>query len=419
MKRKRLIRVFEHERVYLKEKSCSERYLYPEELEKLYEYNDQTGNIYFTSIRHGIKFNQYVGVIQVGLLTIEVLPKADRTSVHSNDNYTFWHGVLIDMLKFCKKIDIKSDSESELKRKNNSILDLYYQLFIDEVLLLLSRGLIKQYRKTEGNVSALKGRLLFSKNIQLNLIRKDKFYTSHQTYDQDYIFNQILLKAIDILGQTSYSSQILDSVRKIRVMMDEISLRDIYASDFDKIRWGRKTESYRKAINIAQLIILNYAPDIKAGKENMLAIIFDMNKLWEEYVFRLLQIANKDRKYRLSFQNSKRFWETKTIRPDILIENIEQKSKFIIDTKWKMISSNNPSDDDLKQMYAYNMYWKAKRGILLYPCDGTQTNRLGKYHEGRTEDNICKLAFLNILSDDKLDKTKGIEVFKLLGDHTE
>ena len=419
MKRKRLIRVFEHERVYLKEKSCSERYLYPEELEKLYEYNDQTGNIYFTSIRHGIKFNQYVGVIQVGLLTIEVLPKTDRTSVHSNDDYTFWHGVLIDMLKFCKKIDIKSDSESELKRKYNSILDLYYQLFIDEVLLLLSRGLIKQYRKTEGNVSALKGRLLFSKNIQLNLIRKDKFYTSHQTYDQDYIFNQILLKAIDILGQTSYSSQILDSVRKIRVMMDEISLRDIYASDFDKIRWGRKTESYRKAINIAQLIILNYAPDIKAGKENMLAIIFDMNKLWEEYVFRLLQIANKDGKYRLSFQNSKRFWETKTIRPDILIENIEQKSKFIIDTKWKMISSNNPSDDDLKQMYAYNMYWKAKRGILLYPCDGTQTNRLGKYHEGRTEDNICKLAFLNILSDDKLDKTKGIEVFKLLGDHTE
>lgn len=416
MKRKRLLQVFEHERIYLKEKRISENFLYPEELERLYEYNDQTGNVYFTSIRHGIKFNQYVGVIQVGQLTIEILPKADRTNIHSAEDYALWHSVLIDMLKVCKKVDVKSDSETELKRKNNSILDLYYQLFIDEVLMLLSRGLIKQYKRTEGNVNALKGRLHFSKNIQQNLIRKDKFYTSHQTYDQDYIFYQILLKAIDILGQTSYSSQILDSVRKIRVMMSEISLKDIYATDFEKIRWGRKTESYRKAINIAQLIILNYAPDIKAGKENMLAILFDMNKLWEEYVFRILQIANKKGKYKLSFQNSKRFWETKTIRPDILIECIETGHKFIIDTKWKMISSNNPSDNDLKQMYAYNMYWKAARGILLYPCDGTQHNRIGKYHEGREEDNICKLAFLDILSDGRLDKAKGSVIFNMLGD---
>lgn len=418
MKKKRLIQVFEHERIYLKDKRVAEKFLYPEELEKLYEYNDRTGNIYFTAIRHGVRFNQYVGVIQVGQLTIEILPKADRNNVsHSQDDYHRWHGVLIDMLRVCKKIDVKSDSETELKRKNNSILDLYYQLFIDEVFMLLSRGLIKQYRRCEGNVNALKGRLHFAKNIQQNLIRKDKFYTAHQTYDQDYIFNQILLKAIDILGQTSYSSQILDSVRKIRVMMSDISLKEIYTTDFEKIRWGRKTESYRKAINIAQLIILNYAPDIKAGKENMLAILFDMNKLWEEYVFRILQLANKDGKYRLSFQNSKHFWETKTIRPDILIENIASQETFIIDTKWKVISSNNPSDDDLKQMYAYNMYWKAVRGILLYPCDGTQTNRIGKYHEGREEDNICKLAFLDILSDGKLDKTKGSRVFNMLGDN--
>lgn len=416
MKRKRLIQVFEHERVYLKDKKgiYSENFLYIDELEKLYEYNDQTDNVYFTSIRHGIKFNQYVGVIQVGQLTIEILPKADKISKHINKDYTLWHGVLIDMLKVCKKIDIKSNSETELKRKNNSILDLYYELFIDEVFILLKRGLIKQYRKSEGNVNVLKGRLQFSKNIQLNSIRKDRFYTYHQTYDQNYIFNQILLKAIDILIQTSTSCQILDSARKMRVMMSAISLRDFHATDFEKIRWNRKTEAYRKAINIAQLIILNYAPDIKAGKENMLAILFDMNKLWEEYVFRILQIANREGKYKLSFQSSMRFWETKTIRPDIVIESIETGNIFVVDTKWKMIPSNNPSDDDLKQMYAYNMYWKATRGILLYPYDGTQKNRIGRFHKGRTEDNICKLAFLDILSNGRLDKGKGEVVFKML-----
>lgn len=417
MTRKRLIQVFEHERIFLKSKRPATKYLYPEELEKLYEYNDLTGNLYFTSIRHGIKFNQHVGVIQVGKLTIEVLPKTDRNRLYSEEDYSLWHGVLIDMLKICKKIDIKSNKETELKRKNNSILDLYFQLFIEEVQKLLSRGLIKQYRQTEENITALKGRLLFSKNIQHNFIDKSRFYTSHQTYDQDYIFNQILLKAIDVLEQTSYSIPILDAVRKIRVMMPNVSLKEIHTTDFEKIRWGRKTESYKKAIHIAQLIILNYAPDIKSGKENMLAILFDMNKLWEEYIFRILQLASKNTQYKVSFQNSKKFWEHKTIRPDILINNVESHKVFVIDTKWKMISSNNPSDDDLKQMYAYNKYWNAARGVLLYPSDGSQSNKIGIYHEGKGDKNICKLAFLKILTNGCLDKTKGKEILKLLGDN--
>ena len=123
MNKKRLIRVFEHERIYLKDKRGSENFLYPEEIERLYEYNDQTGNIYFTSIRHGIKFNQYVGVIQIGLLTIEILPKADRYNVHSTQ---VWHNVLIDMLKVCKNIDLKATSSANLKYRENSILDLYF-----------------------------------------------------------------------------------------------------------------------------------------------------------------------------------------------------------------------------------------------------------------------------------------------------
>ena len=54
------------------------RFLSEVELARLYDFNDRHDNKYFTGIRDGVKFKSYVGVIQIGGLTIEVLPKSDR-----------------------------------------------------------------------------------------------------------------------------------------------------------------------------------------------------------------------------------------------------------------------------------------------------------------------------------------------------
>ena len=95
----------------------------------------------------------------------------------------------------------------------------------------------------------------------------------------------------------------------------------------------------------------------------MLTLLFDMNKLWEEYIYRILQ-KHKPENYSVSPQNSTKFWEHKTIRPDIVIKD-DKGEQFVIDTKWKIVDSNNPSDDDLKQMFTYNLYWKAEKSMLL------------------------------------------------------
>ena len=128
------------------------------------------------------------------------------------------------------------------------------------------------------------------------------------------------------------------------------------------------------------MIILNYAPDIKGGDENMLALLFDMNKLWEEYVYRMLKRASTE-PTKIKFQNRQNFWNTKTIKPDIVIENWNGKD-YVIDTKWKMVDPKSPGDDDLKQMYAYNMYWDVDLSMLLYPFCGYNNSVKGIYHKG-------------------------------------
>lgn len=66
---------------------------------------------YFSLTHHGIQFNEYVGVLQVGKTLIEVLPKADRYS----DDKKAWRDILIGMLRAVSGFEIKSTSNADLK----------------------------------------------------------------------------------------------------------------------------------------------------------------------------------------------------------------------------------------------------------------------------------------------------------------
>jgi 5-methylcytosine-specific restriction enzyme subunit McrC len=416
----RVIQVFEFEKLTL-HKDWRDRYLEPRELEKLYEFNDNNDNLYFTGIRDGVKFNNYVGVIQIGGLTIEILPKTDKNK-GEDDDFKAWHGALLNMLKICKHINVNSVSEASLKRKHNSLLDLYFEMYLDEVQNLLRIGLIKQYRRDSSNVLALKGRIDFNKNIQQNLIHQERFYTEHQVYDYENLINQIILKGLTILGDLTYNSQLKDKIVRLRANFPEIKEITIQKHHFDKVKENRKTVSYTRALQIAKMIILNYSPDIRSGQENMLTLLFDMNKLWEEYIYRML-LRTKREDITISFQNKQKFWEGRTIRPDIVInkKSGETTESFIIDTKWKILDINNPkpSDDDLKQMYAYNLYWDAKRSMLLYPNSNQTDEKFGTYWKGRVESeaNECKIGFVSVLDkDDFLDLEIGTQIIEKLID---
>jgi 5-methylcytosine-specific restriction enzyme subunit McrC len=416
----RVIQVFEFEKLTL-HLDWKGRQLLPRELERLLEFNDNNNNLYFTGIRDGIQFNNYVGVIQIGGLTIEILPKADKVK-GSEEEYNYWHGALLKMLKICKHINVTSVSEASLKQRHNSLLELYFEIYLDEVQLLLRRGLIKQYRRHTSNVLSLKGRLDFNKNIQQNLIHQERFYTEHQIYDFENLANQILLKALSILCDITFNTSLKDRISRLKLSFPEIKEIPIQKTHFDKLKENRKTVAYSQAIQIAKMIILNYSPDIRTGQENMLTLLFDMNKLWEEYIYRMLLKTNY-KGISVSFQNKQKFWESRTIRPDIVLLHDTEfgTNTYVIDTKWKVLDINNPkpSDDDLKQVYAYNLYWDAKKSMLLYPNSKTINESFGKFWKGAPtpEDNQCKVGFVSVLDENNyLDMKIGEKIIeKLIG----
>lgn len=395
MKSKKFIQVFEYQKLRYNDSGVFRKHHF----DAMVKFNEQHQNKYFTIIHQGIRFGNYVGVIQIGGLTIEILPKADKDENAADKK--LWQNVLLSMLKVCKKIQVESVSETQLKKRYHSILELYFELYLSEIEQLVKKGMIKKYRKNQSNQNTLKGKLLFAPNIQKNVVHKEYFYCEHQVYDKKHLLHQILYKGLLIL-KTFANDSLKDRLNRLLFEFQDIENITVQKTHFDKIIIDRKNNDYQKAIDIAKIIILNYSPSLNYGNENLLTLLFDMNALWEEYIFRILQ-KYKPNEMEISFQNSDMFWENKRIRPDIVLKTKEE--TFVIDTKWKIIDANNPSDDDLKQMFVYNLHWKAEKTLLLYPKTNQMDSKFGMFHY----DNLgkkCKLGFVDITSGTSIKNTE-------------
>jgi 5-methylcytosine-specific restriction enzyme subunit McrC len=388
--------VFEHEIIRF---DRGDNKITKDQFDALVHYHGN-GIPYYKLVYNGIQFNEHVGVIQVGNILIEVLPKADKNP-SSNEEYNKWRNLLIGMLQTVGSFDIKSTSSSNLKVKPNSILDLYFEMYVKEVEYLLHTGLIKKYNKKEGNVTALKGQLQFSKHIQHNLTHKERFYVNHTTYNVDHQLHFILYKALLLLKQINTNKSLIGRIGALLLNFPEMPNIKVNEATFDKIIYNRKNQHYQKGIEIAKLLLLQYHPDLSQGNNHVLALMFDMNLLWEQFIYASLK-KNKNDFSKVKPQTSKYFWKPTngrrtSMKPDIYIETQDAR-KIVLDTKWKNLNGYNPSPDDLRQMYVYHEFYEAEKVALVYPGDNSNSKK-GNYFDRNgihDETKQCSVVLLDV-----------------------
>ena len=238
------------------------------------------------------------------------------------------------------------------------------------------------------------------------------------------MLHQTLAYSLEILEQFSKGSYLFDRCKRVLLNFPETTPLKITKKQIEGIVLNRKTTPYNQALEFARLIILNYSPDISTGREKMISLIFDMNRLWEEFMLIQLRKELAGTSYSVKGQDSQTFIRSNYLRPDVVIQHDEDSKKvYIIDTKWKRPTNQSSSISDLRQMYAYNRFCNVKKAMLLYP--GESKNNSFKPFE--TEDffrdndqtraitHLCKSGFVSILDqDNKLNDTIGKQVLKLL-----
>jgi len=230
----------------------------------------------------------------------------------------------------------------------------------------------------------LKGSLDFPRHLARNIVHKERFFTSNSIYDHDHIWHSIFRQTIGLISSLSHNVDLHNRIGALELNFPEVRTRQITEQTFNKLVYTRKTESYRAAIEIARLLLLGFHPDLAAGSSPVLALMFDMNLLWESFIFHSLRkmFLSRNSEFRVRGQVSVPFWRSenhrRTLRPDILIESSADERRFVLDTKWKDVSGCGPSPSDLQQLFAYSQFFRSSRNALVYP--GTDTDILdGRY----------------------------------------
>jgi 5-methylcytosine-specific restriction enzyme subunit McrC len=336
--------------------------------------NERYGNAWFTLLDQGVRFHSYVGVIQLPGLLLEILPKTDKVGP---PNATRWRQVLLQMLRVSGQLPMAAPTIAALAQRPLALLEVYIRLFVEQAETLLRQGLVKQYRVTEGNKRALKGRLLFSQQLTHNLVHQERFYTQHQVYDQENELNSLLAMGLRVASQVTRVASLAARIHALLLHWPEVKEVPI---PLIRPQLMRKTERYGPALDLALLLLRHLSPDLSKGEKEAAALLFDMNRLFEVYVARQLRVAAADSGAEVHIQNREIFWNDTSIRPDLVVQFHNPTRRIILDTKWKLPGQGSPSAADLQQVYAYCHIWKAAHGLLLYPNpDNSSLNSCADY----------------------------------------
>ncbi len=165
----------------------------------------------------------------------------------------------------------------------------------------------------------------------------------------------------------------------------EFALADVTRLPIEQLPWrqvvlDRTNTPYHDLLQLATALLRGHYQFI-GGEEGVgFSLLFEMNRLFEEFIGRTLRSAMEDSGLRVTLQGPKNYALSEIgtnkprfmTKPDIVI-HCGDTPVMVIDTKWKLLtgpiddSRRGVSQSDVYQTMAYAQIYRVKHLMLLYP----------------------------------------------------
>lgn len=405
-----VFRVHEHEVLRLGDLTADGQSFSEIHLQSLLQLAERTQGRYFNIGHRAVRFRQYVGILATPQLQIEILPKLDRRAPAQ------WQNVLIDMLRDGWLVQPEVVGKVQVHTRPGALLHWYLSIFLEGLKGLLRTGLLHTYTPVQEQLGVLKGRLQLSRQVQHNYIRRERFWVTHDEYNNRHPVNILLGAALAQLQALPLDAGLRSQFAYLQAFFPKPQ----QGTDLSKalaFSWStdHRLDRYRQALQIARHILEEERPDIRSGQDLGLALVFDMNQLFEAYLYRQL-LRWRPPGVHVERQQSRSFWGGNRLRPDLLVSSAQ--GRWVLDAKWRQPSAGQPSAEELRQIYVYCDYFAADRGVLIYPQSNTHERPQWQAFAalpGAPQHRSCLLCFAQVLNaQGQLNAELGRELFAAL-----
>lgn len=321
--------------------------------------------------RDRIRTAQYVGIVASDGVRLEILPKIDGLDGGGT------RASLMRMLCAAIDIDVSDGELTGHAVQDKDLLELLIGLFAQRLAEQLRRGLVRDYRREEADLAVLRGKLDVNAQFRRLAATPNRLACVYDEFTADTPLNRMLLVAVTALRRRSILSRNQRLLNEISAHFEDVSSIDPASALKAPIVWDRRMEGWRQTERIARLLLQAMFQTAHGGAHSGVALLFDMNDLFERYVTSVARACLTPLGFRFSAQGP-RLSLAKEVesgrpafmtKPDIHLERGDE--VIVLDTKWKRIDPTIPNSAvaqaDAYQMHGYANIYDASSTVLLYP----------------------------------------------------
>lgn len=327
---------------------------------------------------------QWVGVIQVPGLQLELLPKVDRREPEGpGDGAEIQHEArrnLLYMLALGGDVPVRNRDVARLALRHAPLTETLAAIFADRLRQELLRGADRGYVPQLENLRRFKGRLVVSQQVLHNAAHRERFYCGYDEFLDDTLMNRVFKASCRALLSMTRTPATQDVLRRCLLLLESVSDVHVQDSDFSRIQITRQNERFGDVLRFCQLLASGLSPTVQAGATRTFSLLFDMNRVFERFVaafvrrrvlprFPGLQLFPQAAGQARHLMTSDGVG-TLRLEPDLLLE--WEGRRLVVDSKWKLLATDRRgrggvADSDLYQLFAYTRRYGCARSVLLYP----------------------------------------------------
>lgn len=331
--------------------------------------------------RHALRARGVVGVLVAEGGALEILPKIDVVSEGGiEERNAAIRRRLVHMLAVALDMRVDVGAVTELDWQRDTLLEIVIRIFTEQLTDAVRQGMPRRYVDHEDDLPTLRGSLNVTRQFTRHAVNPSRLACRFDLLSEDIPLNRIMKAAVSRLSRIAQSTGNQRRLRELAFVYAETTDVHVSALPWDQVIIDRTNKRWQDLLRLARLLLMDRFQTTTSGESSGFSLLFEMNRLFEEYVGRLVRRAVGGSEFQVSLQGGRRYCLTEAetehglfqTKPDILIRRGGE-VVHVIDTKWKSLSSRmedakqGVSQADVYQMMAYGQLYRSPRLTLLYP----------------------------------------------------